>query len=102
MSQENTTTMVADQDQAVAQSTPEPQPIQITPRADIWEAEDAFVLAIEMPGVGDADAIDHVGASCHAESLELVIETIHSEMDRQASPHTVPPQQSPNHLTPMS
>ena len=56
MSQENTTTMVADQDQAVAQSAPQLQPIQITPRADIWEAEDSFVLAIEMPGVGDADA----------------------------------------------
>jgi HSP20 family molecular chaperone IbpA len=42
--------------------TPQPetvhhvQPIQITPRADVWEAEDAFVLTIEMPGVGDADA----------------------------------------------
>jgi HSP20 family molecular chaperone IbpA len=32
------------------------QPIQVTPRADVWEAEDSFVLTIEMPGVGDADA----------------------------------------------
>jgi HSP20 family protein len=32
------------------------QPIQVTPRSDVWEAEDAFVLTIEMPGVGDADA----------------------------------------------
>jgi HSP20 family protein len=32
------------------------QPVQVTPRADVWEAEDAFVLTIEMPGVGDADA----------------------------------------------
>lgn len=32
------------------------QPIQVTPRADVWEAEDAFVLTVEMPGVGDSDA----------------------------------------------
>ena len=32
------------------------QPVQVTPRADVWEAEDAFVLTIEMPGIGDADA----------------------------------------------
>lgn len=56
MSQETMTTMVADQEQAVTKTSPEPQPIQITPRADVWEADDAFVLAIEMPGVGDADA----------------------------------------------
>ena len=32
------------------------QPIQVTPRADVWEADDAFVLTIEMPDVGDSDA----------------------------------------------
>jgi HSP20 family protein len=32
------------------------QPVQVTPRADVWEGQDAFVLTIEMPGVGDADA----------------------------------------------
>jgi HSP20 family molecular chaperone IbpA len=32
------------------------QPIQVTPRADVWEADDAFVLTIEMPGVSDAAA----------------------------------------------
>jgi HSP20 family molecular chaperone IbpA len=42
-----------------ANVTPETQTVpavHVTPRADLWEAGDAFVLSVEMPGVSDTDA----------------------------------------------
>jgi len=43
-----------DQPQTESQSTI--PALQVTPRADLWEADDAFVLTVEMPGVSEADA----------------------------------------------
>jgi len=36
--------------------TEEVRAIQVTPHADAWETEDAFHLAIEMPGVDESHA----------------------------------------------
>jgi len=54
MSQETCGTMPVDQPREEA--VHHIHPIQITPRADVWKSEDAFVLTIEMPGVGDLEA----------------------------------------------
>jgi len=40
-------------EQAVVQE-PNVQTVVVTPRADGWETEDAYVLSVEMPGVDDA------------------------------------------------
>jgi len=56
MSQECCGTACAEQNETTTQVSQELPAVQITPRADVWEADDAFVLSIEMPGVGDADA----------------------------------------------
>ncbi len=58
MSQDTCGTVCVEEPRATTTTPtrPEVEPIQLTPRADVWEADDAFVLAIEMPGVGDADA----------------------------------------------
>jgi len=54
MSQENSgTTCVNEMPQ---ETEPRLSAIQVTPRADVWEADDAFMLVVEMPGIGDADA----------------------------------------------
>jgi HSP20 family protein len=57
MSHDACGTMCVEEPQVATTSTPTAiQPIQVTPRADVWEANDAFSLTIEMPGVSDADA----------------------------------------------
>lgn len=56
MSQECCGATCAEPKETAVPSAQQNPAVQLTPRADVWEAEDAFVLAIEMPGVGDADA----------------------------------------------
>lgn len=56
MSQDNCGAACAEQNETTTHFAQELPAVQVTPRADVWEADDAFVLAIEMPGVGDADA----------------------------------------------
>ncbi len=56
MSDQNCGSLCVEQPQAQAANDTSTKPVQITPRADVWEAEDAYLLTVEMPGVGDADA----------------------------------------------